>query len=43
MTQFLVAALYKFVALPDYEELQAPLRKVCDDNGVMGTLLLALT
>lgn len=42
MPQYLVAALYKFVALPDYDELQAPLKQVCDDNSVMGTLLLAL-
>ncbi|MEM7430143.1 MAG: hypothetical protein AAF441_29110, partial [Pseudomonadota bacterium] len=42
LKRYLVAALYKFVALPDFEELQAPLRQVCDANGVMGTLLLAL-
>ena len=38
---YLVAALYKFVALPDFEGLQAPIRAVCDDNQVKGTLLLA--
>ncbi len=38
---YLVAALYKFVALPDFEDLQAPIRAVCDDNQVKGTLLLA--
>ena len=36
-----VAALYKFVPLPDYPDHQAPLLKVCLDVGVMGTLLLA--
>ena len=30
MARFLVAALYKFVALPDYQALQAPLQAVCD-------------
>ena len=37
-----VAALYKFVSLPDYVELREPLLKVMQDNGVKGTLLLAL-
>ena len=41
MSNFLVAALYKFVTLPDFETLQEPILKVCDDNGVKGTLLLA--
>ena len=41
MSKVLVAALYKFVALPDYEALQAPLQKACEQNHVMGTLLLA--
>jgi UPF0176 protein len=41
MSQFLVAALYKFVSLPDCRELQAPLQAVCDQHGVKGTLLLA--
>ena len=39
--KYLVAALYKFVALPNFEDLQAPIRAVCDDNSVKGTLLLA--
>ncbi len=38
---FTIAALYKFVALPDYKELQPKILKVCQDNGIMGTLLLA--
>ena len=41
MSNFLVAALYKFVTLPDFEALQEPIQKACDDNGVKGTLLLA--
>ena len=41
MSQFLVAALYKFVSLPDCRELQAPLQNACDQHGVKGTLLLA--
>ncbi|GBG15626.1 UPF0176 protein [Novimethylophilus kurashikiensis] len=41
MSQYLTAALYKFVALPDFAELQAPLLACCNDHGVKGTLLLA--
>ncbi len=41
MSNFLVAALYKFVTLPDYKALQEPLLNVCNDNGIKGTLLLA--
>ena len=41
MPLFLTAALYKFVELPDYEELQAPLLACCEANSVKGTLLLA--
>lgn len=41
MADFLVAALYKFVTLPDFEEIQAPLLAACTQNGVKGTLLLA--
>ena len=37
-----VAALYKFVTLEDYLELREPLLKAMLDNGVKGTLLLAL-
>lgn len=36
-----VAALYRFVALPDYKALREPLLQQCRDQGVMGTLLLA--
>lgn len=38
---YLVAALYKFVALPDFAEHQAPIQALCNDNDVHGTLLLA--
>ena len=41
MPDFLTAALYKFVELPDYTDLQAPLLACCEANGVKGTLLLA--
>jgi UPF0176 protein len=36
-----VAAMYRFVSLPDYQTLQAPLLKFCLDKGIKGTLLLA--
>tara|TARA_B100001248_G_scaffold261719_1_gene253875 strand:- start:27576 stop:28496 length:921 start_codon:yes stop_codon:yes gene_type:complete len=36
-----VAALYHFVSLPDYKELQQPLLDVCLENDIRGTLLLA--
>lgn len=38
---YTVAAMYKFVALPDYEALRAPLLTVCKKHGVKGTILLA--
>ncbi len=41
MANFLVAALYKFVHLPDFEALQAPLLACCETHEVKGTLLLA--
>jgi UPF0176 protein len=41
MSNFLVAALYKFIALPDCEALQQPLQDYCDQHNVKGTLLLA--
>lgn len=36
-----IAALYKFAALPDFAERREVLAQVCEQNGVMGTLLLA--
>ncbi len=41
MSNILVAALYKFVTLPDFKDLQAPLLETCNAGGVKGTLLLA--
>ena len=38
---FLVAAFYKFVHLPDYKDLQAALQQRCADLGLLGTILLA--
>ena len=38
---FIVAALYKFVSLPDFNELRKPLFDFCLQHGVKGTLLLA--
>lgn len=39
--EFKVAALYQFVALPDFEALRAPLTAFCEARGIKGTLLLA--
>ncbi|QIB64513.1 oxygen-dependent tRNA uridine(34) hydroxylase TrhO [Kineobactrum salinum] len=41
MTGTIVAALYKFVTLDDYQALREPLLDVCTAAGVKGTLLLA--
>lgn len=41
MSEFVVAALYKFVSLPDYKDLREDLLQTCLDAGVKGTLLLA--
>lgn len=41
MSKFLVAALYKFVSLPDFHDLQGPILAKCLEESVMGTLLLA--
>ena len=41
MADLIAAALYKFVRLPDYAALQAPLLACCEANAVKGTLLLA--
>jgi UPF0176 protein len=38
---FLVAALYKFVSLPDFRDLRQPLLELCLKLGIRGTLLLA--
>jgi UPF0176 protein len=39
--RYLTAALYKFVSLPDYKALQAPILDACNSNNIKGTLLLA--
>ena len=39
--QTVVIAFYKFVPLPDCEEMRIPLRTFCQQHGVMGTILLA--
>lgn len=36
-----IAALYKFVALDDFETIQAPLLAFCNKQNIKGTLLLA--
>lgn len=41
MARYLVAALYKFVTLTDYQTMQAPLLACCEAHQVKGTLLLA--
>ncbi len=39
--QVVVAALYRFTSLPDFDSHRDPLQAACDRHGVMGTLLLA--
>ena len=41
MSQYLTAALYKFVTLANYQALQAPLLDKCNELNIKGTLLLA--
>lgn len=41
MSEFVVCALYKFVSLPNYREIQHPLLAEMIENQVKGTLLLA--
>jgi UPF0176 protein len=36
-----VAAFYQFVGLPDFRELRQPLRAICADLGLKGSVLLA--
>lgn len=42
MNSIVVAALYRFVSLPDYQELREPLLDKCLAEGITGTLLLAV-
>lgn len=39
--QIVVAAMYKFVSLPNFKEMREPLLDFCLQNGIKGTLLLA--
>lgn len=39
--QFIIAAMYKFVRLPDYEKIQPKLLDFCREQNIKGTLLLA--
>ncbi|MDP1998930.1 MAG: hypothetical protein Q8K22_04985, partial [Rhodoferax sp.] len=41
MTEFLTVAFYKFVELPDFADLRAPLLAHCEAQGVKGIILLA--
>ncbi|MCW8092236.1 oxygen-dependent tRNA uridine(34) hydroxylase TrhO [Alteromonas sp. ASW11-130] len=41
MSTFVVCAMYKFVALNDYQQLREPLVNAMEANGIKGTLLLA--
>ncbi len=41
MTDIVVAALYQFTPLPDFEAHKAPLETACRAGNVMGTILLA--
>lgn len=38
---FVIAAMYKFVTLDDVETLRQSLQQLCEDNQVLGTILLA--
>ena len=40
-TQYVTCAMYKFVALPHFESLRAPLLEAMTKNHIFGTLLLA--
>lgn len=39
--RLVVAAFYKFIALPDYEKLKPQILAVCKENEIQGTILLA--
>jgi UPF0176 protein len=41
MSKFLTAALYKFVSLPDFKNLQQPILDACLKHNIKGTILLA--
>lgn len=39
--QYLIAALYKFVTLEDFEEMRGPLKQFCVERDIRGSILLA--
>ncbi len=41
MSKIIVAALYQFIFLPDFRELQPPLKALCGKHKIKGILLLA--
>lgn len=41
MSQYVVCAMYKFVALEDYQAMRQPLVDTMESHGIKGTLLLA--
>ena len=41
MSEFVVAAFYKFAKLPDFQQLQAPFLEFCISVNISGTILLA--
>ena len=41
MTKVIVAALYHFTKFSDYKKLHDPLRKICNSEGIKGSLLIA--
>lgn len=41
MSNFIVAAFYKFAELPDFEDMQKTLLSLCQTHGIKGTILLA--
>jgi UPF0176 protein len=41
MPKYLTAALYKFVSLPNFKDLQPAVLEACKSNQIKGTLLLA--
>lgn len=41
MTTYVVCAMYKFVALEDFEKIRQPLLNIMEENDICGTLLLA--
>ena len=40
-TPVVIAAFYKFTPLPDFRDIQKPLRAFCKDHNMRGTILLA--